>query len=58
MRVEADEDGNVAALWVQPQIIGPIDAWGRARPVQADVKLKRIPCDIVIVAVGGIESRH
>ena len=34
-------------------------AWGRASPVQADVELKRIPCDIVIVAVGqGIESRH
>ncbi|MFQ9635716.1 MAG: hypothetical protein ACLR0F_03335 [Eisenbergiella sp.] len=59
VRVEAGEDGNVAALWVQPQIIGPIDAWGRARPVQANVELKRIPCDVVIVAVGqGIESRH
>ena len=59
VRVEADEKGNVAALWVEPQIIGPIDAWGRARPVKANVEPKRIPCDIVIVAVGqGIESRH
>lgn len=58
-RIEADENGRVTALWVEPQIIGPIDAWGRARPVQADVELMRIPCDVVIVAIGqGIETRH
>ena len=58
-RIEADENGNVTALWVEPQIIGPIDAWGRARPIQADVPLLRIPCDIVVVAIGqGIETRH
>lgn len=58
-RIEADEKGRVTALWVEPQIIGPIDAWGRARPVQADVELMRIPCDVVIVAIGqGIETRH
>lgn len=58
-KIEADENGNVTALWVEPQIIGPIDAWGRARPVRAQVELKRIPCDIVVVAIGqGIESRH
>jgi len=57
-KIEADEDGNVTALWVEPQIIGPIDAWGRARPIQADVPLQRIPCDIVVVAIGqGIEVR-
>ena len=57
--IEADSQGRVAALWVEPQIIGPIDAWGRARPVQADVPLMRIPCDVVIVAIGqGIETRH
>ncbi len=59
VRIEADDNGKVAALWVQPQIIGPIDAWGRARPVKAQVPMQRIPCDIVVVAVGqGIESRH
>ena len=59
VRIEADENGKVAALWVQPQIIGPIDAWGRARPVKAKISEQRIPCDIVVVAVGqGIESRH
>lgn len=58
-RIEADENGNVTALWVEPQIIGPIDAWGRARPVHKDEELLRIPCDIVVVAIGqGIESRH
>lgn len=58
-KIEADENGNVTAIWVEPQIIGPIDAWGRARPVKAQVELMRIPCDVVIVAIGqGIESRH
>ena len=58
-RIEADEEGNVTALWVEPQIIGPIDAWGRARTVKAEVPLMRIPCDIVVVAIGqGIETRH
>lgn len=58
-KIEADENGNVTAIWVEPQIIGPIDAWGRARPVKAEVELLRIPCDIVVVAIGqGIESRH
>ncbi len=58
-KIEADENGNVVAIWVEPQIIGPIDAWGRARPVKADVELLRIPCDIVVVAIGqGIEARH
>ena len=58
-KIEADENGNVTALWVETQIIGPIDAWGRARPIQADVPLLRIPCDIVVVAIGqGIETRH
>lgn len=58
-RIEADENGNVTALWVQPQIIGPIDAWGRARPVHSGAQSVRIPCDIVIAAVGqgiGIRS--
>lgn len=56
--IEADENGNVAALWVEPQIIGPIDAWGRARPIHADVPLMRIPCDIIVVAIGqGIDIK-
>ena len=58
-RIEADEDGKVTALWVEPQIIGPIDAWGRARTIKAESELIRIPADIVVVAIGqGIETRH
>ena len=32
VRIEADENGNAVALWVQPQMIGVIDAAGRPRP--------------------------
>ena len=53
-----DENGNVVALWAEPQIIGPIDAWGRARPIRAELPLDRIPCDVIVVAIGqGVELR-
>ncbi len=56
-KIEADENGNVVALWVEPQIISAVDAWGRPRPIHADVPLQRIPCDVVVVAIGqGIET--
>lgn len=56
--IEADENGNAVAFWAVPQIIGPIDAWGRANPIKADVDLLRIPCDIIVVAIGqGIDSK-
>ena len=59
VRIESDENGNVKALWAKPQIIGMIDAWGRARPGDSVKDDVRIPCDIVIVAIGqGIETRH
>ncbi len=58
LRIEADENGHVKALWVQPQIIGEVDSAGRPRPTTASVSPLRIPADIVIVAIGqGIESR-
>ena len=54
--IEADEDGNAAALWVQPQIIGEADKSGRPRPNKADLPEVRIPADIIVVAIGqGIE---
>ena len=54
--IEADEDGNAAALWVQPQIIGEADRSGRPRPNKADLPEQRIPADIIVVAIGqGIE---
>ena len=57
-RIELDADHKVAALWVQPQIISHYRG-GRPSPKNADVEEKRIPCDIVVVAIGqGIESQH
>ncbi len=57
LRIEADENGRVAALWTQPQIIGVMDAQGRPKPGAAAVEEQRIPADYVIVAIGqGIET--
>lgn len=50
--IEADENGNVTALWAEPQIIGPIDERGRTRTLHKDVPLERIPADIIVVAIG------
>ena len=59
LRIEADENGNACALWAQPQIIGKIDAWGRAKVSAAAKEPVRIAADVVVVAIGqGIESRH
>jgi len=59
VRIKNDEAGKVVALWVKPQIIGKIDAVGRATIVDSEEEEKDIPCDIVIVSIGqGIESRH
>ena len=58
LRIEADENGHVAALWTQPQIIGEMDKAGRPRPGTADVEPLRIPANTIIVAIGqGIETR-
>ncbi len=58
VRIEADENGNACALWTQPQIISEVDANGRPAPKAADVPARRIPADLIIVAIGqGIESR-
>ncbi|WP_077598050.1 NAD(P)-binding protein [Olsenella urininfantis] len=56
VRIEAGEDGRVASLVVQPQVIGE---WRRGRPAPhaADASERHIPCDRVIVAIGqAIES--
>ena len=57
-RIESGENGEVKALWVQPQVIGEVDQGsGRPKPYAADVGERRIPADVIIVAVGqGIES--
>ena len=54
--IEADENGSAVALWVQPQIIGEVDKAGRPRPNKAELPLKRIEADLIVVAIGqGIE---
>jgi NADPH-dependent glutamate synthase beta subunit-like oxidoreductase len=58
-RIEADENGNVIALVVKPQIIGKISENGRANANDSNQPEEKIAADIIIVAIGqGIESRH
>ena len=57
VRIECGEDGHAAALWTQPQIIGPFDKAGRPAPRNADRPQERIPADVIVVAIGqGVES--
>lgn len=57
VRIETNENNEVTALWVKPQMIGPIKG-GRPSPLSADMPERRIPCDLVLVAIGqGIESK-
>ena len=59
VRIEANEEGNAAALWVKPQVAGAFDRGGRPSPAPSDMPEVCIPADLIIVAVGqGIESRH
>ena len=59
VRIEADENGHAAALWVQPQIIGPVGRDGRPRPNKADCPEVRIPADLILVAIGqGVETHY
>lgn len=51
-RIEADENGEVAALWLKPQIIGKIDNNGRPSPASADREERRFSCDLIITAIG------
>ena len=57
-RIEVDETGHCAALWTQPQIIGPIGSDNRPKPRNAEsVPEQRLPADIIIVAIGqGVET--
>lgn len=51
--IEVKEDGSCAALWVQPQMIGPYDRAGRPSPMDAVSKEPvRLPSDVVLIAVG------
>ena len=57
LRIEKDDAGNVAALWATPMMPGLIRG-GRVSPAESGKVAVRIPCDLIIVAVGqGIDSR-
>ena len=51
LRVEADADGNAAALWVQPQMISNVRG-GRPAPKKANKPEERLECDVILVAIG------
>jgi NADPH-dependent glutamate synthase beta subunit-like oxidoreductase len=58
LRIEKDETGKVAALWATPNMPGQIKG-DRMNPTASGVPDKRIPCDVIIVAVGqGIDFHH
>jgi NADPH-dependent glutamate synthase beta subunit-like oxidoreductase len=50
--IECNEEGEVTALWAQPQIISNIGPDGRTGVRKADKEPVRIPCDYIIVAIG------
>ncbi len=51
-RVEVSPEGDITALWVKPQLISTMDYAGRPRPIDAAVEETRIPCDLVVSAIG------
>lgn len=58
VEVQADENGNVTGVVLQPQIIGKYEG-GRPKPSNADKPAEVLPCDIIIVAVGqAIDATH
>ena len=51
VRIEADEQGKVAALICQPQYIGKVKG-GRPAPVNANKPEVRLDADVILIAVG------
>ena len=49
--VEADENGNVKALALRPQIAGPIEG-GRPKPYDAPEPVLELACDLIVSAIG------
>ena len=59
IKIETDEENNVKAIWLQPQIVGEIDKSQRPRPRNSSEEPIRLECDKIIVAIGqNIESKH
>lgn len=58
VRIETTQDGSVAGLWVQPQMISKITD-GRASVKSTGEPEMMIPCSTIIVAIGqDIEYQH
>lgn len=56
--IETDDGGDAVALWAAAQIPGSVRD-GRPTPVSSGEEPIRIPCNLIIAAVGqGIESDH
>ena len=49
--VETDENGNVKALALRPQIAGPIEG-GRPKPYDAPEPVLELACDLIVSAIG------
>ena len=49
--IETDAESRAAALVTQPQMIGPVKG-GRSAPLAASKPPRRIPCEVVLVAIG------
>ena len=49
--IEKDEEGNVSALIVQPQMIGSYRK-GRPSPMDSSLEPERLPCDQILIAIG------
>lgn len=57
--IEVDDKNRVTALWASPKMVGLIGRDGRPSPASSGNENVRIPCDVVIVAIGqGIETRY
>lgn len=57
-RIAINKRGEVQALWVKPQIAGQADKSGRPRPVDSSEPEEKIPCDIIISAIGQATDIH
>jgi NADPH-dependent glutamate synthase beta subunit-like oxidoreductase len=57
LRIETDSKNNVTALWTEPKQIGVIRG-GRPSPVDSGKEPERIPCDVIVVAIGQAIDSH
>ncbi len=57
-RIATNKRGEVQVLWVKPQIAGQADKSGRPRPMDSSEPEEKIPCDIIISAIGQATDIH